>query len=143
MVDHMDDTTTSLTLSFDPEALAMELQDCGGGRLPDTNRADILVAHASLFDKLANGIPGALRTAAEAGLAEAVLMEFRGEDTFHGVDILYLIRGPRKFALRRHGMPEPVLFGLRRALGPKYRVIHEWDCATHTNKVIVRRVPLP
>lgn len=110
-------------------------------RPPDTFRDSISLAHAALLDALITAAPAKIREAAEAGYSCAVLYEWEHEAMHDGVDVLYLMRGVRRGAFQRpaarRGLPGPILGLLRDALAP-FRVIHEWDVAAHTNRLLVR-----
>jgi hypothetical protein len=99
----------------------------------------------------------AVLTAAAAGLREATVLSFRGNEAVEvppapaapepgeqppapsELCYLFLVRGPRDAPDRRrlvaHGF-EPLLMRMRRELAP-FRVTHRWDRATNGNEVVV------
>lgn len=110
-------------------------------RPPDLFKDSICLAHARLLDTLLEAAAEEVQRESAAGYACATLFEWTHDELFDGVDILYLIRGPRRGAFQRpsqrRGVPGPILPLLREALAP-FRVIHEWDVAAHKNRLLIR-----
>lgn len=106
-------------------------------RDPDLVRDHIKLAYAGLYDALCQWVPQVVEEATALGKTEAVLFMWDNNETRDGIDILYLVRGPRKGSVHRRGMPEPLLKKLRQELAP-FQVYHEWDSAVHRNRLLLR-----
>lgn len=93
-------------------------------------------AQDALVDDIIKAAPTKITEAAATGARAADLLTFNGADTYQDLNLVFLVRGPRRGADTAAPGAASILPRLRHLMEP-FVVRHEWDAATGGNRVVV------